>query len=94
MAGQNGAGTPECIYCPAPLYDDTARAAKYQGSIVLSVVVTSHGLSDSILVLKGAPFMLNKQAIEAVQKWKFKPTVKNGKPIAVRVPIEITFRIN
>jgi TonB family protein len=94
MAGQNGAGTPECIYCPAPLYDDTARAAKYQGSIELSVVVTSDGLSDSILVLKGAPFMLNKQAIEAVQKWKFKPAVKNGKPIAVRVPIEITFRVN
>jgi TonB family protein len=38
--------------------------------------------------------MLNKQAIEAVQKWKFKPAVKNGKPIAVRVPIEITFRVN
>ena len=94
MAGQNGAGTPECIYCPAPLYADAARGAKYQGTIVLSVVVTSDGLSDSILVLRGAPFMLNKQAIEAVHKWKFKPAVKNGKPIAVRVPIEITFRVN
>jgi TonB family protein len=45
-------------------------------------------------VLKGAPFLLNKQAVEAVQKWKFKPAEKDGKPVRVRVPIEITLRVN
>jgi TonB family protein len=94
IPGLNGVGIPACIYCPAPLYDDAARAAKYQGTIVLSVVVTPDGRSDSILVLKGAPFLLNKQAMEAVQKWKFKPAEKDGKPVRVRVPIEITFRVN
>jgi TonB family protein len=94
VAGQDGVGAPECLYCPPPLYDDDARAAKYEGTIELSVVVTSDGRSDSIFVLKGAPFSLNKQAIETVQKWKFKPAKKNGKPTAVRVPIEITFRVN
>ena len=94
IPGVDGVGIPECIYCPPPLYDDTARAAKYQGTIELSVVVTPDGRSDSILVLKGAPFLLNKQAIEAVQKWKFKPAEKNGKPVSVRVPIDITLRVN
>jgi TonB family protein len=93
-AGLDGVGVPECIYCPPPLYSDAARAAKYQGTIVLSVDVTSDGRSDSILVLKGAPFMLNKQAIETVQKWKFKPAEKNGKAVPVRVPVEITLRLN
>jgi TonB family protein len=94
LPGLDGVGIPSCIYCPPPLYDDAARAAKYQGTIVLSVVVTPEGRSDSILVLKGAPFLLNKQAIEAVQKWKFKPAEKDGKPVRVRVPIEITLRVN
>jgi len=94
IPGLDGVGIPECVYCPAPLYDDDAHAAKYQGTIELSVVVTPEGRSDSILVLKGAPFLLNKQAVEAVQKWKFKPAEKNGKPVRVRVPIEITFRVN
>jgi len=94
IPGLDGVGIPACIYCPAPLYDAAARAAKYQGTIVLSVVVTPDGRSDSILVLKGAPFLLNKQAMEAVQKWKFKPAEKDGKPVRVRVPIEITFRVN
>jgi TonB family protein len=92
--GLDGVGIPECVYCPPPLYDEAARAAKYQGTIELSVVVTSDGRSDSILVLKGAPFLLNKQAIEAVEKWKFKPAEKGGKPVRVRVPIEITLRVN
>jgi TonB family protein len=94
IPGLDGVGIPACIYCPPPLYDDAARAAKYQGTIELSVVVTPEGRSDSILVLKGAPFLLNKQAVEAVQKWKFKPAVKDGKPVRVRVPIEITLRVN
>jgi len=94
IAGLDGAGIPECIYCPPPLYDDDARAAKYQGTIELSVVVTPEGRADSILVLQGAPFLLNKQAVEAVQKWKFKPAEKDGKPVPVRVPIEITLRLN
>jgi TonB family protein len=94
IPGLDGVGIPECIYCPPPLYDDDARAAKYQGTIELSVVVTPDGRSDSILVLQGAPFLLNKQAVEAVQKWKFKPAEKDGKPVRVRVPIEITLRVN
>jgi TonB family protein len=94
IPGLDGVGIPACIYCPAPVYDGDARAAKYQGTIELSVVVTPDGRSDSILVLKGAPFSLNKQAVEAVQKWKFKPAEKEGKPVRVRVPIEITFRVN
>src|SRR3984957_18768842 len=94
IPGLDGVGIPACIYCPPPLYDAAARAAKSQGTIELSVVVTAEGHSDSILVLKGAPFLLNKQAIEAVQKWKFKPAEKDGKPVRVRVPIEITLRVN
>jgi TonB family protein len=94
IPGLDGVGIPVCIYCPPPLYDDDARAAKYQGTIELSVVVTPDGRSDSILVLKGAPFLLNKQAIEAVQRWKFKPAEKDGKAVRVRVPIEITLRVN
>ena len=94
IPGLDGVGIPACIYCPPPLYDDDARAAKYQGTIELSVVVTPDGRSDSILVLQGAPFLLNKQAVEAVQKWKFKPAEKDGKPVRVRVPIEITLRVN
>lgn len=42
-AGVEGVGVPVCIYCPIPEYTDKARAAKYQGSVVLLIVVTTEG---------------------------------------------------
>lgn len=91
--GVDGAGMPSCVYCPAPGYSDASRAAKAQGTVVLSVVVTSEGRADSIYVVKGAPFGLTSQAIKAVQNWKFRPAQKDGKPVSVRVPIETAFRL-
>ena len=92
-AGLDGAGLPECVYCPPPDYNDVARAARFQGTVELSLVVTTDGRAESIFILKGVPFLLNKQAIDAIQKWKFKPAEKNGKPVPVRVPVDITFRL-
>ena len=91
-AGSNGVGIPECVYCPPPLLSDAASAAKYSGSLTLSVLVTVDGTAESLFVLKGAPFQMNERAIEAVHKWKFKPAMKDGKPVSSRVPVEITLR--
>jgi len=48
-AGTGGAGMPTCIYCPDPDYSGASRAEKFQGVVVLSIVVTSEGKLDSIL---------------------------------------------
>jgi len=42
-AARAGVGLPACEYCPAPEYSKEARKKKYQGVIVLSVVVTTEG---------------------------------------------------
>ncbi len=92
-AGVNGVGVPVCIYCPPPLYTDTAQQIKFNGSVVLQVHVTEDGRAVYIGVLKSVPFGMTEVAIQAVSKWKFKPAIdKNGKPVSVIVPIEISFR--
>ena len=90
-AGIDGAGFPKCLRCPDPQYSDAARAAKAQGTVHLSVVVTAEGKAASIYVLKGAPSGLTASAIRAVESGDFKPAEKDGKPVSVRVPIETTF---
>jgi TonB family protein len=93
-AGINGVTVPTCVYCPDPLYSAKARAAKFQGSVVLDVVVTAQGRTERITVVKGPGMGLEEKAIEAVKDWKFKPAIgPDGKPIAVRIPIEVTFRL-
>ncbi len=93
-AGVNGVGLPICEYCPIPLYSDEARKAKYQGTVVLQVVVTLDGRATNISVVKGPGLGLEEKAVDAVRGWRFKPaTGPNGKPVPVLVTIEVTFRL-
>jgi protein TonB len=93
-AGVNGVGVPVCLYCPIPQYSDEARKAKYQGTVVLQVTITTDGRAINISVVKGPGLGLEEKAIEAVKGWKFKPAVgPSGKPVATIVPIEVTFRL-
>ena len=93
-AGVNGVGVPICLYCPIPQYSDEARKAKYQGTVVLQVTITTDGRAINISVVKGPGLGLEEKAIEAVKGWKFKPAVgPNGRPVPTIVPIEVTFRL-
>ena len=91
-AGVGGVRFPQCEYCPAPSYTPAARRERYRGAVVLDVVITVQGRAADIRIVRGAAYGLTQQAIEAVQNWRFKPAVgPDGKPIAVRLPIEINF---
>jgi len=93
-AGAGGTTTPTCVYCPDPKYTSAARDAKYQGTVVLNVVVTAEGRAEQIRVAKGTGLGLEENAIQAVKEWRFKPAVgPDGKPVAVLIPIEVTFRL-
>src|ERR1700730_9893554 len=95
-AGVNGVGVPTCIYCPIPQYTDKARAAKLNGAVVVQAVVTADGRAVNISIVKGHELGLglDESAIRAVSDWRFKPaTGPDGKPVAVVVPVEVTFRI-
>jgi TonB family protein len=93
-AGVGGTTPPTCVSCPYPPYTSAARAAKYQGTVVLDVVVNPEGRAEQIIVVKGRAYGLEDNAIKAVKKWKFNPPVgPDGNPAAVRVQIEITFRL-
>lgn len=76
----------------APL-SDQARAEKFQGVVLVSVLVTEDGLPTDLRVEKSIGHGLDEKAIEAVGQYRFKPAMKDGKPVAVRVKIEVNFRL-
>lgn len=93
-AGVNGVGKPECIYCPDPEYSDEARKAKYQGTVLLDVIVTADGRVLDPRVIKGPGLGLEEKAMAQVKNWKMRPAVgPNGKPVNCRVQIEVLFRL-
>ena len=92
-AGINGVDVPSCSFCPLPTYSERGRKAKAQGTILLSVVVTENGRTGAIIVTRGLGFGLTQKAIQAVSEWQFKPATRQGQPVAVIVPVEVTMRI-
>ena len=93
-AGVNGVGSPVCIYCPQPEYSDEARKAKYMGTVLLDVIVTTDGRVLNPQVLKGPGLGLEEKAIAQVRNWKMRPALgPNGKPVTCRVQIEVTFHL-
>lgn len=93
IAGTNGVTGPTCRYCPPPSFSPAARAAKFQGTVTLWVVLSAEGKIISAVPQSGLPFGLNEVAISAIQKWQINPATKDGQAVAVTVPIEMTFHL-
>jgi TonB family protein len=85
---------PKCARCPDPTYTPEARADRIQGRVDLLATITIEGVAEHIGIISGLGDGLTDQALEAVRSWRFKPAVgTGGKPIATRVPVEMTFRL-
>jgi len=88
-----GVSRPELVYRVEPEYSDEARKAKFQGTVVLYVIVDAKGMARDIKVIRPLGLGLDQKAIDAVQKWKFKPGMKDGKAVNVEAQIEVNFRL-
>jgi protein TonB len=84
---------PRPIYDPDPEYSDAARRAKYQGSVLLWLVVAPNGRPRNIRVQRSLGMGLDEKAIEAVSQWRFQPATLNGQPVAVQINVEVSFRL-
>lgn len=88
-----GVSAPVATFKPEPEYSEEARKAKYQGEVWLAVVVDEKGVPQDIRVTRKLGLGLDEKAIEAVRKWRFKPGMKDGKPVAVQATIAVSFHL-
>ena len=88
-----GVSAPRALLTPDPEYSEEARKAKYQGTCVLWLIVDSSGRPQQIRVSRSLGMGLDEKAVEAVRQWKFEPAMKDGKPVAVQINVEVNFRL-
>jgi periplasmic protein TonB len=88
-----GVSAPRAVYSPEPEYSEEARKAKYQGTCVLWLVVGPDGRPRDVRVTRSLGLGLDEKAIETVRTWKFEPAMKDGKPVAVQISVEVDFRL-
>jgi protein TonB len=88
-----GVTAPRVIYAPEPEFSEGARKTKYQGTVVLWLIVEADGRSRDIRILQSLGMGLDEKAIEALRHWRFEPGRKDGIPVAVQVNVEVNFHL-
>jgi TonB family protein len=89
----NGISPPKATYQPEPEFSERARQAKFQGVVMLGLIVDRDGVPRRIRILSPLGAGLDEKAVHAVETWKFEPAKKDGEPVAVEIAVEIDFHL-
>ncbi len=84
---------PVPIYKPEPKYTKEAKDAKVQGTVILKITIDAQGNVTDVKVTRSLEKSLDESAVQTVRTWKFKPALKDGKPVACKSTVEITFKL-
>ena len=78
------------LYRVQPDYPSLARLTHTQGAVVLHAVISRQGTIENLQVVSGPPLLM-KAAIDAVQRWRYRPYLLNGEPVEVETEITVNF---
>ena len=91
----NGVSSPVPVFSPDPKYTAEAMRAKVQGLVTVSAVVMPDGSVTDIRIVKSLDqsFGLDEEAKRTARSWRFRPGMRQGEPVAVRILIELEFNL-
>src|SRR5258708_15012706 len=86
---------PQVVKQVGPDYTSEAMRQMIEGEVVLDVVVESDGAVGDVKVKQSLDVVygLDEEAIKAMKQWQFKPGMKDGKAVAVRVEVKMRFTL-
>jgi len=88
-----GVVQPVLVHRVNPDYPEIARKSRIEGVVILEAVITKEGNVAKVRVLRGVYPVLDQSAVNAVQKWRYKPATLNGKPVKVYSTITVNFKL-
>jgi protein TonB len=84
---------PKFISGAAPIYPITRLRLGEPGFAIISFVVDETGRTHDFRVVKTNYSFFATHAIAAIQKWRFRPATKHGRPVSCRVRIPFNYRV-
>ena len=91
----NGVTAPVLIKEVKPAYTSEALRARIEGTVLIRAVVQPDGSIGSAQVVRSldAVLGLDREALQAVAGWRFKPPTLGSRAVPVAVDIELTFTL-
>jgi TonB family protein len=84
---------PILRYSPSPQFPDNLRRQKVTGMVIVGLTVDKSGKAADVHIVQGLGNDLDKEAIHAVQQYRFTPAVYHGQPVASEIKVEVNFKI-
>jgi len=84
---------PKAMSTPEPEFSQAARYEKYQGVVVVSIVVDKDGSVANVNILRPLGLGLDEQAANQIKTWRFIPGTHNNQPVAIEMNIEVSFNL-
>ena len=73
-------------------YPDSLKGSGIQGTVGLEAIISENGCTNNVRVVRKLHPKLDQIAKQTVNSWKFKPAIKDGKPVMVMVQIQVMFK--
>jgi TonB family protein len=90
-----GVTLPKVITEVKPQYTPEAMQARIQGTVILTTIVRTDGTPGDVAITTSldTEYGLDQQAVDSLSQWRFEPGVKDGKPVPVRISVEMRFTL-
>ncbi len=91
----DGVSLPQVIKQVKAEYTPEAMQNRIEGKVGLDTVVLADGKVGDVKVTESLDtiYGLDRNAVAAMKQWEFKPGLKDGKAVAVRVHVQIAFTL-
>jgi TonB family protein len=90
---QGGYRQPHIAFQREPDYPEPFRVAHKQGSVTIGLVVGADGLPHDARVVSSSDKGFEKNALEAVQQWRFDPAMRDGQPVEAKILVIVGFHL-
>jgi protein TonB len=76
-----------------PVYPPLAKSARVQGTVEFTAIIGKDGTIRELKLVRGHPLLVNA-ARQAVEQWRYKPTMLNGEAVDVITQIDVNFTLS
>jgi len=83
----------EITYKPNPVYTNEARNLQLEGEVLLEVEFAANGQLHVNRVARGLGHGLDEAAVNAANKMRFKPALRNGQPMDSTAIVHVVFQL-
>ena len=82
---------PVPVHVTDPKYPQDMIKGHVHGEVVLYAIIRKNGSVDSIQIVRDLDPQLDRNAVEALEQWRFEPATRAGLPVDVEAVIHVPF---